>query len=84
MKPNNLILSDLSSYLRGGWQRGQTWSKENAVDINFGALRLPDGQGRAAAHTVDGKTVFVEVAVPTTHSSGRRQMGDVARHRRHC
>jgi len=54
------------------------------VDIYFGALRLPDGQGRAAAHTVDGKTVFVEVAVPTTHSSGRRQMGDVARHRRHC
>jgi hypothetical protein len=36
------------------------------VDIFFGALKLPDGQGRSATHTVDGKTVFVAVDVPTT------------------
>ena len=49
-----------------GWQRDETWFKENAVDIFFGALKLPDGQGRSASHTVDGKTVFVTVGVPTT------------------
>ena len=36
-----------------GWQRDQTWFKENAVDIFLGALKLPDGQGRSASHTVD-------------------------------
>jgi hypothetical protein len=49
-----------------GWQRDQTWFKENAVDIFFGALKLPDGQGRSASHTVDNKTIFVTVDVPTT------------------
>ena len=49
-----------------GWQRDQTWFKENAVDIFLGALKLPDGQGRSASHTVDNKTIFVTVDVPTT------------------